>query len=86
MDRIAFRSLTDCPSDGADGFASERERCEEKGCQSCEQAKDEKAFYRECFYVHRITVVIDRVLWIEDRENKRGCQRNKWQASKVERP
>lgn len=46
--------------------------------QSCEQAKGEKALYGECFYAHSVTIVIYRVGRIEDRENKRGCQRNKW--------
>ena len=28
--------------------------------------------------MHNVTTVIYRNLWIEDRENRRGCQRNMW--------
>ena len=44
LDRIAIRYFGNCPGDGADRSTSEREGCEEKGYQSCKQAKDEKIF------------------------------------------
>jgi hypothetical protein len=45
LDGIAVRDFGDSAGDGSDGFTSERERCKEKGDQSCKQAKDEKGFY-----------------------------------------